>query len=447
MLQEVIQHCDKYGMLPNSGVVIVALSGGADSMALLSVAAELAAMRGFSVCAAHYNHKLRGAEAERDAEFVRIQCAARGIPFLYGEGNVREYAAERRIGIEEAAREARYRFFEDEARRSGAAAVFTAHNANDNAETVLMNIGRGAGLSGYCGIPPVRGIYARPLLCITRDEIEAYLRENGIAHIEDSTNADDIYTRNNIRHNVLPAMGEIYPALYSNIFAGSELLRDDLCFIRGLAEAFIAENASDGAVPAGLLRSLPRPVAVRVITALCGTPLTRRNIDDVLHLCRSSEGSASIALPGQTVTRQYDRLIFGCGDAHAGIITRVLNPGESIITEAGIKITCTRHASGDRINKSLMTFAIGCDSICGNVVIRGRLPGDSIKLPGRYRKTLKKLFIEERIPQSKRQLIPVIADDTGVLAVYGIGTDQRACAAPDAKALEIRCEEMPLHEK
>ncbi|HIS67540.1 MAG TPA: tRNA lysidine(34) synthetase TilS, partial [Candidatus Scatomorpha merdipullorum] len=188
--------------------VLCAVSGGADSVYLLHKCCELRAAKGLSVCAAHYNHCLRGEESERDERFVRALCEELGVELKAGRGDVAAYARENKLGIEEAARKLRYEFLERAADELGCEMILTAHNADDNAETMLMALARGAGPRGLAGIPPVRGRVARPMLDVTRAEIERYLAENGFEYVEDSTNASTDYTRNRIRKLVMPVLRE-----------------------------------------------------------------------------------------------------------------------------------------------------------------------------------------------------------------------------------------------
>ena len=188
---------------------------------------------GFSLLAAHYEHGLRGDESLRDAAFTREQCEMLGIRIVVGKGDVAAFAEAQKLGIEDAARTLRYRFLEETADRLACDRIATAHNLNDNAETVLMNLCRGAGTRGLAGIPPVRGRIVRPLLWTSREEIETYLDVHRIPHIEDSSNRSDDYTRNRIRHQIIPLLMEENPSFLSAIGRTAELLReDDACLCR-----------------------------------------------------------------------------------------------------------------------------------------------------------------------------------------------------------------------
>ena len=257
---------DRYGMLPPGSTVICALSGGADSVCLLHWLLSLAAERQLRVCAAHFDHRLRGAESERDAAFAARLCESRGVTLFSGSGDASAWAAERGLGTEEAARELRYAFFEKTAAELPGSRVATAHNADDNAETLLMRLGRGSGLRGLGGIPPVRGIYIRPLLQTERSTILRYLRENELEWVEDSTNGEDAYTRNRLRHRVLPLLREEYPGFVRSVSACAERLREDEAYLSAQAAALLPPEAGEeGALSfsAAALAAAPRPLALR----------------------------------------------------------------------------------------------------------------------------------------------------------------------------------------
>ena len=192
------------GRFPHGGRVLCAVSGGLDSMCLLDY---MTRQPSFSVGAAHFNHCLRGAEADRDEAFVRDFCAKRRIPFVSGSGDTRSLAEREGLSTEEAARRLRYEFLNKAAEDGGYDAILTAHHADDNAETVLLNLVRGTGSAGLAGIPQVRGNICRPFLRIPRAELAAYAAAHGVPHVEDSTNDDpDAAARNALRSSVMPVL-------------------------------------------------------------------------------------------------------------------------------------------------------------------------------------------------------------------------------------------------
>ena len=453
LLQNILKFADEYEMLPETGLVLVCVSGGADSMCLLEAMLHISYERGFAVAVAHYNHGLRGDESDRDEAFVRDYCEACGAPFYCGDGDVREHAQSSGQSIELAAREMRYRFFCDMAQTLGAGRVATAHTADDNAETMVLNLARGAGANGLSGIPPVReiapecGYIIRPLLRATREEVMRFVGERGIPFVEDSTNSLDIYTRNKIRHSVMPILREINPKLNENATAAAELLRADEDFISDIADLFITDCCAGLTADAGDVRQLPFAVSSRVIRKLYGGSLAYKHVRAVLDLCGHDSPSASLSLPGMTVHREYDRIVFAPKrDAEEDGFAQVFPAdGDSvIILGAGLKMSCKSVICSDKIckvNKSFTSFLFKSIDICGKIAVRPRREGDSIRLFGNsVTKTLKKLFIERRVPARQRPYIPVIADDAGVLAVYSLGVGDRAAPVPGDAALYIEFE-------
>ena len=299
----------RYSMLPQGSRVLCAVSGGADSMCLLHWLIELRPVYGFTLFAAHYDHGLRGGESLRDAAFTSEQCERLGVFCTVGRGDVAAYAAEQRLGTEDAARTLRYRFLEETADRLGCDRIATAHNLNDNAETVLMNLCRGAGTRGLAGIPPVRDRLIRPLLQTSRKEIEEYLEEHHIPHIEDSSNDSDSYTRNRIRHWLLPLLMQENPSVLKAIGRTTELLReDDACLCRE-AEMFLKTWEKDGAIPAKRLLELEPAVACRVIRQLCGSGVSMERTRALLAFAEGSERGV-LEIPGRKIRRERGILYF-----------------------------------------------------------------------------------------------------------------------------------------
>ena len=442
LLNKILDFADEYGMFPGSGLVIACVSGGADSMCLLEALTHISRSRGFTVCAAHYNHRLRGEESMRDEEFVREYCQANDVPFYLGSGDVMAHAKQSGTGIEEAARDMRYGFFYDTAAATGAVRIATAHTADDNAETLLMNLARGAGANGLSGIPPKRGMVIRPMLQVSRDEILAFLGKRGVMFVEDSTNSYDICTRNKIRHVVMPVLREINPRFNEAAAVTSELSRADEEYLSALAEEYSRLRKLD----ARTLLELPLAISGRVIRKLCGRGASYRHVKAVLELCKQGSPSSKISLPGMTVYREYDKIIFAAHTAYAhdSFEPVYLKEGESaVIPGLALKISCKIVQHDDTINKSFTSFLFKHTDVYGKISVRPRREGDIIRFFSQNStKSLKKLFIERRIPVRDRALIPVIADDKGVLAVYGIGMGDRAVPEPGGLAFQVIFEEI-----
>ena len=393
----------QYAMIEAGDHIICAVSGGADSMALLWAMYLLKDKLEIKLSAAHFNHHLRGEESDRDEQFVRDFCDGYGIPLFIGSGEI--FAGKK--GLEAAARDARYAFL-----RTLPGKIATAHTADDNAETVLMHLVRGTGLKGLGAIAPVNGKIIRPMLGITRTDVEAFLLEYHVEHITDSSNGTDAFLRNRLRHHVMPLLKEENPKLAENLSAMALRLRqDEDALSRLAANAPLSVSAMRQEMPAVRARMLDRFLKRNGIKEP-----EAQHIALAEALIFSDNPSARGNFPGGiTIIRNYDTLEILTGQ------TRIMP-----------RLVCTPAA--DVIN----TPEIFTVNPVGDVYVRTRQPGDSIRLRGGT-KSLKKLFIDRKIPASRRDDVPVICDEAGILGVYGIGVnlDRAAAALP---ATQIRFE-------
>lgn len=426
----------RYAVDPADGI-LCAVSGGKDSMFLLDTMQKFAAETKTQIACAHFNHCLRGAESGRDAAFVQAFCEERGIPFLLGSGDVAAAAARRGTGIEETARDLRYAFLEEAADALSCRWIATAHNADDNAETMLLHLTRGSGLHGLCGIPPVRGRILRPMLTIAREEIEAYLRTNGIPNVEDSSNAQDFCSRNRLRHHVMPVLRELNPRFVRAAGRTAELLQEDEAFLQDLAEAFLKEQPERG-ISAAALAALPRPVSARVLQTLCGGTLSAVHMEMLRALCVSDDPYAAADVPGMRVRREREYLVFH--PPEMGILSSgTLIPGTvTRLPEVGLELHCSVVECCPEIHKTFNILFFQCDAICGNITVTSRAEGDTIRLAGRNcTKRLKKLFSEAKLTLEQRDCVPVFRDACGVIGVGGFGVDARCAAKPGDRAIRI----------
>ena len=268
---------ERWGMLPpKGGVLLCAVSGGRDSVCLLHYLAAIAPQRGFTVAAGHLNHQMRP-EARRDEDFVRELCRTLGVAFYTEAAPVYETAARWGLGVEETGRRLRYEFLFRTADAIGADRIATAHHAQDQAETVLLNLLRGTGPEGLGGIPPVRGRIVRPLLQTSRAEIEDYLQENGLSHVEDSTNEDTHYARNRLRRELWPRLETINPALTKAIGRTAEILRRENGYLDTLAAEYLPPSGT--AVETARLLSAPEALRSRVMRLLLErTPTGKKDV-------------------------------------------------------------------------------------------------------------------------------------------------------------------------
>ncbi|MBQ8768120.1 MAG: tRNA lysidine(34) synthetase TilS [Oscillospiraceae bacterium] len=396
--------------------VVCAVSGGADSMALLWGLYLLREDLGFTLSAAHFNHRLRGVESDSDEHFVREFCDRFDIQLYVGSADVKPG----KKGLEAAAREARYAFL-----NTLGGKIATAHTADDNAETVLMHLVRGTGLKGLGGIAPVNGALIRPMLNITRRQVEAFLDEYHIPHIEDSSNAGDAFLRNRIRHRIMPLLQAENPRLAENVSAMAQRLRKD--------EQALAEMADYEQLPAvAQLKQLAPAVRSRMLERFLKENGVRepeaQHIALAESLVFSSKPSAWAEFPGGvTVCRNYDRLEVLSKEAPLGTYTL---PENGVLEIPGWRISVS---PAQEIINTQDVFTVQPK---GKTVVRCRCSGDAIKLPAGT-KTVKKLFIDRKIPAHQRLQIPVISDDAGLLGVYGVGADQTRTAST-LPAIQIR---------
>ena len=280
----------------------------------------------------------------------------------------------------------------------------TAHTADDNAETVLMHLVRGTGLKGLGGISPVRGRFIRPMLGVTREMVLAFLEEYCLTFVTDSSNDTDVFLRNRLRHRVMPLLRQENPRIAESLSAMALRLRQD-------EEALTGQTDFSEGLALPLLKSLAPAVQSRTVAAFLQWVGVKEpdseHIRLVLELARSEKPSAKASLPGGvTVRRRYDRLVAVC-EEHIPEAVPLPCPGEVCFGDTIVR--CTPAQPGER-------------GVCpvGTMVVRSRKSGDTVRLPGGT-KTLKKLFIDRKLPADRRPFIPVVADAEGVLAAEGIG--------------------------
>lgn len=418
MLNKVASFLGQHHMTAPGDRVVCAVSGGADSVAMLFALYLLREKLDLRLEAAHFNHNLRGEESRRDEKFVRDFCGRYDIPLHVGSGEV----VPGKKGLEAAARDARYAFL-----GTLDGKIATAHTADDNAETVLMHLVRGTGLKGLGGIAPVQGRIIRPMLGVTRQEVEAFLAEYYLPHVEDSSNHGDDFLRNRIRHHVMPLLKAENPKLAENWSRMARRLREE--------EEFLAAQARFEVLPGvEALKKMPKAQRNRVLSDFLKKSGIKEPEDVHISLAESlvfSENpSARGCFPGGvTIARNYDGLEVL---KERGSLAETVLPCPGWADLPGLHVTC---APAEEVINTGDTFTV-CPR--GQMLLRSRLPGDGIRLPGGTR-SLKKCFIDRKIPACERDLIPVLQDEAGILGVYSIGVHQDR-AAKALPAVTIRFE-------
>ncbi|MBQ2735453.1 MAG: tRNA lysidine(34) synthetase TilS [Clostridia bacterium] len=420
--------------LPRDTAVLLALSGGADSRALLHLLHVSSKTDGFRLVLAHVDHGIRGEESARDREFCRALAKKYGLELFLLETDVPTLAANSGRGLEEEARAVRYSFFEDLMEAQKIPILVTAHHADDNLETMLFRLCRGTGLQGLGGIAPVRdfagGVLVRPLLRCTRREILQYCEENQLEYVTDSTNADTSYARNKIRAEVIPVLELLFDDLQKRTVEMAEDLREDEKLLSKEAGKMLASHLGVRGVPLAVLRSLSPAIRNRVLrmqfSRVSGCELQRTHVKAMAQLLADeSESHAQIALPGGfCAVREFGYL---------QILSSTPNPAEPYSVpftlgvtslSSGIRISVEKQENLRKIHNLSTQICIIAndfsDIIKKGVYWRSRQEGDCI-LQGGMHKKLRKLYNAKKIPPRWRDALPILCDREGIVWVPFIG--------------------------
>lgn len=426
----------EFNMISHGDRVLIGVSGGADSMCLLSLFEENKASLGIEIAAAHVNHCIRGEEADRDEEFVKSYCLEHEIDFFSKRIDIPLISREKMQSTELCARNERYIYFES----FGFDRIATAHTGSDCIETMLMNISRGSGLKGAASIPAVRKNIIRPLIRFTRKETENYCKIHNIDYVTDSSNLSDDYTRNKIRHNVIPSLIEINPSFEQNALRFIDSLREDSGFIEAQAlelfrRAYIPESKK---LSCSVFNDISPVICKRIIAyffdlAAC-SDYEKKHIE-ILYL-NLKQNTFSLNIPGgKEVIKERDfiyiadsgKKIFSIPDSFK------FNKGfTGKITFGDYVLNIIKSDISDKNNINSIDFS-KCDDI---IEIRVRRPGDKINIyPRHCTKTLKKYYNELKFDSEQKENNPVISDSRGVIWVNPAGTDYSR--RPDRNSTEI----------
>lgn len=437
MYNKVIETIKKFNMLNNGENVVVGLSGGADSCALTHILARLSEKMDLHITAVHINHGIRGEEAERDERSAEEFCRRLNIEFIAYHCDIPSEAAKRGIGEEEAGRLVRYEKFYETAGKKNGAKTAVAHNMNDKAETLIMNLCRGAGMKGLAGIKPVGGSIIRPLIFCTRDEIEKYCDDNNIEYCTDSTNLQNEYTRNKIRNILLPWLSEnINPAAGMNMANASELLREEEEYLESKAQeqykkllkdsgdGFVSLNVDGLASEHSVIRRRVLRIALRSLRPDM-RDFGRKHTESAEDILMGDTGRR-ISLPGGiTVSKGYGLINILYDREKQGAFCYDIEPGKKYFikeTESYVLLSLNEEKNiKNAVN--ICTKKIDYDKIKDEIQLRTRQTGDFISIKN-GRKKIKDIFIDDKIPSDKRDSYPLLVCGKSVIIVGDrLGTD------------------------
>lgn len=410
--------------------ILTALSGGADSSALLYMLWEYGKQFGAKIYAAHVNHCIRGEEADRDEEFCKRLCEKLDIPLFTLRADVPRIAAETGESIETAARRVRYSFFSEQMKAKGIRLLATAHNANDNLETMLFNLARGTSLSGMCGIPSTRpcegGTVIRPILYMEKSEILRFCRENSLDFVTDSTNTDTDYTRNMIRAEIVPKLLEINSGAVRNSARLSEELRADALCLESMKDMFLEGICDECSVETEKLLGSPRAIGNRALVSLyrniSEATLEKVHIDALRDLAAKGVPHSSLSLPDSVeAVIENSRLMFRRSEQKKEYEPYCipLFEGRNDISQTNCEIFIGYSQKIKNIYKNSILIYIDSATISGSLSARSRSAGDRI-LAGGMHKSVKKLMCDKKIPLGLRSRLPIICDDKGIVAIPSV---------------------------
>ena len=441
----------QYSLFSQGDRIAVGVSGGADSVALLRFLAALRPQFGWDLVVCHIHHGLRGAEADRDECYVRALAEQLGLPCAVSRIDAAALALRDHISVEEAGRMARYAFFAQTAGEGGR--IATAHTLDDSIETVLMNLVRGTGLRGLCGIPRIRGNIVRPLLDCTRAEVEDYLGALGQPYCTDSTNLTDDYTRNRIRHDILPRLCALNP----NFPGAMARMLPRLAAQQALTDCLAAQSAQQlhaacGGLSRQGLSALPEPVCDRLLLRLLEQnrlPVSAAAVERMTETLRTG-GKLDLAARSWFFVAQGDlaAVIYAPPGGIPPVPVPLPQEETPVILpfspQKSLKLTlCNKIVANtsEKFNISLLKYAIDCDRIKGYSFMRTRRPGDTF-IVGKKQLSLGEAWAAAGIPALLRPALMVLADEQGVLWAEGIGSSSRAAVTENTKQyVIIECQE------
>ncbi len=427
MLGKIEKEMLNNGIMPEKSV-LVGLSGGADSVALTFILNELSKKHGFRIYTAHLNHMLRGEDADMDAKFCRDFANSLGITHHEKCLDIMEISRKTGDSEEVAGRNARYDFFNEVMENVGIEFCATAHHKNDCAETVVMNFLRGSGISGLKGIPYKRDNFIRPLIGVSREDIEAFCKDNGLSYVTDKTNAETKYTRNKIRNLLIPYLKREYnPNLVDTITQNAEIMGYENDYLDRVADEEF-KSVVDNSIEISKLEDMHIAMAMRVVRKMIEkitglTDISARHIKDILSL---KDTGKSLPIKDDVIARvEYGKLIIDRYEGDCGDFSYTVKVGESVaIPELGYTVKVEPVTAINEKGKwvSYMTLPEGVNE----VIIRNRREGDTFKPKGMDgTKKVKEYMINEKIPRNMRSRTGIVELNGQIGWIIGHREDER----------------------
>jgi tRNA(Ile)-lysidine synthase len=425
---KIAEMLEKSGLIAENMRVIICVSGGPDSMALLHFFWSIQKEKRIKLWAAHVNHMLRKEQADKDEKFVCSWCEEKKIEIRVKKEDIKQRAKEMKCGLEECGRKVRYAFFEELSKKLNAK-IATAHTLSDNIETFLLNFLRGTGLNGLCGIPQVRGNIIRPFLSLSREDIEEYCHIYEIPFVIDDSNYSEDYTRNKIRNAVMPNLKKINPSLEKVFTRTVEQLKEDNIYLQKLAnEAFEKAKTGKGFSRKTLL-TFPKPILSRVLMLIAKSTFGI-NLETV-HIKKLSlilKTGGCVTLPGENKLRISEEVLQIFSPLKRNYSMKIPFASSKILTEDGREVIIKKINNISFSNENNNTSYYGlldASKIGKNVFFRNREPGDLFFHAGRNgTKTLKKFFNEKKVPIEVREKLLILADGKRVLWIENLGISE-----------------------
>lgn len=446
MISKVSNLISQYNMLENTDNVIIGLSGGADSISLTHLLYSISIKNNFKVIAVHINHGIRGDEAERDESFVRDFCKSLNIELIVKKIDVLKLSKELKLGTEETGRKVRYEVFREVASKHSNSKIATAHTLSDNVETLIMRIASGTSLKGLCGIPPIRENIIRPLLNIKREEIENYCREYNLNYVNDSSNFERDYTRNQIRLDIIPKFKNINSDFESNIERFISLVRKDEEYLNSLAEDKLKEISVENGFNIEKISLLPESlqgrVLIKILEYFTDGRIEKKHVYNLKNIIDKKSGK--MYFPGNKIIRcKNDILELDDNKEICDVEWEYLIKPSNILTEIKTNIiiktmNISEYNSWKEGIKHNKYWVVDTDKLPKKSIFRNRRPGDVFKFSSRkITKSIKKIFNEMKIPLEQRMKIPLLAFESDIIWMEKLGVSKDYVPDESTKSISI----------